>query len=181
MASSQVILVRHAASTGPSPEARLSEEGYQQSLSLVEKLAPFGIDAVFSSPYKRALETIEPFAVNHDFDIQILVDLRERKLSAQPTDDWLEHIRRSFADHDHHLEGGESLVDTRARALKALKTISELDYKLPVAVSHGNWISSVLTHLDYSFGFEDWRSLGNPDVIEICMTHGEPVSFSRIF
>ncbi|MEO0983885.1 MAG: histidine phosphatase family protein [Pseudomonadota bacterium] len=165
MALSKVILVRHAASTGPSSEAPLSEEGYQQSLRLAENLAPIGIDAVFSSPYKRAVETIEPFAENHNFDIQILLDLKERKLSAQPTDDWLEHIRKSFSDHDHHLEGGESLVDTRKRALKAIKSISEQDCKLPVAVSHGNWIASVLTYIDSSFGFEDWRSLGNPDVI----------------
>ena len=98
---STFIFVRHCQSSGQAPDAALTAQGAADATALVARLAPFGIDALHSSPYLRAIQTIEPFAARRALPINIEFDLRERRLSAEPLGDWLDHIRRSFANFDY--------------------------------------------------------------------------------
>ena len=51
------------------------------------------------------------------------------------------------------MEGGESLNDTKGRALRALKKIAQSDYERPIVAAHGNLIAAVLGAIDPDFGF----------------------------
>ena len=78
-----VFLLRHAESAPDrgvhESEWPLSAKGEQQALLLKDSLAALDIDRIFSSPYKRAVATVAPFARNHSIKITIAEDLRERK------------------------------------------------------------------------------------------------------
>jgi 2,3-bisphosphoglycerate-dependent phosphoglycerate mutase len=81
--STTVYLLRHAESerdpAQKEPEWPLSTQGRQQAQELFDRLSTLGIDAIYSSPYLRAVATVEPFAAESGFSIQIDHDLRERK------------------------------------------------------------------------------------------------------
>ena len=62
------ILVRHASAgdrelwAGTDRERPLDDRGREQARTLVSRLAPFRIDAIYSSPAARCVETVEPLA-----------------------------------------------------------------------------------------------------------------------
>jgi 2,3-bisphosphoglycerate-dependent phosphoglycerate mutase len=180
MGHKTMILIRHAQSAGPAPDSELTPEGTEQATALSERLSELGVDGAFSSPYRRALATIVPYAERAGLEVTVLNDLHERILSPDPAEDWLAHIARSFADVDYKLHGGESLRDTRRRALQAIEVIAASDHAVAAAVSHGNLMASVFRSLDEDFGFSQWRSLRNPDLFELTLKNGAPIAYRRM-
>ena len=177
----KLVLIRHCESSGQAPDAPLTAAGAQAAEALADALQALRPDAVYSSPYRRALTTVQPFADRAGLAIVQDPRLHERVLCEAPLDDWLDHIRRSYEDMDHVAgTGGESLRQTQTRALAALADIVARGHRLPVVASHGNLISSVLRAADPAFGFEAWRSLKNPDLFELSFGGGQLVSYRRI-
>jgi 2,3-bisphosphoglycerate-dependent phosphoglycerate mutase len=163
----RLILIRHCASGGQHADAELTEAGAAAAEVLAERLARLAPDALYASPYRRAMATLEPFAARAGLPIVQEPRLKERVLAGRDLPDWLDHIRRSFDEPDLCAPGGESLNQVQSRALAALATISALGHGLALAASHGNLIASVLRAADPGFGFEGWRSLGNPDLFDL--------------
>ena len=154
-----VILVRHAEPVPPGTpgweerddDRPLNAEGEQAAAELADELDPYGLTAIYSSPYPRARQTVEPLAARRELPIQELADLRERLLDpAAPRDDWREVLERSWADPDFALPGGESGREAQRRALAVLDLL-RVHYpdggRLLVA-SHGNLISLILQALE---------------------------------
>ena len=177
---SRLILIRHCRSTAQHPEAPLTDEGTLAARELAEQLAPLGVDAIYSSPFARAVATIEPFARRSGLSINTEPRLRERLLSPHPVDDFMEHIRRSFDDSDHQLPGGESLRETAERALGALGEISLKSHALPVAVGHGNLIAAALRSVDPQFGYLQWGALKNPDLFVLNFDGATLISYQPL-
>ncbi len=159
-----VILVRHAEPVPPGTpgweerddDRPLNAEGEQAAAELADELDPYGLTAIYSSPYPRARQTVEPLAARRELPIQELADLRERLLDpAAPRDDWREVLERSWADPDFALPGGESGRDAQRRALAVLDLL-RVHYpdggRLLVA-SHGNLISLILQALEPGVDF----------------------------
>ena len=94
--------------------------------------------------------------------------------------DWLEHIRRSFADVDYRAPGGETLREAQGRGLAAISEIAGRGHRLPALCTHGNLLSAVVLSIDARFGFDDWRRLRNPDLIELAWNSRGPVAFRRL-
>lgn len=180
MARTTLVLIRHAASAGPAPDAELTPLGVAQANALAERLNELGVDAAYSSPYRRARATISPFALSVGLPVKVLNDLHERVLSPAPMADWQEHIERSFGDFDYKLPGGESLRDAYQRGLNALQQVAGAGHALPAATSHGNLIASILHSVDPAFGFSSWRQMRNPDVFELVLDMHAPVAYRRI-
>jgi 2,3-bisphosphoglycerate-dependent phosphoglycerate mutase len=177
----RLILIRHAASMGQEPDASLSAAGEAQAHALAAKLEALGVRELFSSPYRRAISTVEPFAKAGGLTVQVIDNLRERKLAEGPVPDFLVHMERSFEDEHYCLEGGESLAATAARGLDALSEIAELaQTSSPAAASHGNLIASILRTIDPQFGFAAWKAMTNPDLFEVTMRESVPAAFGRI-
>ena len=153
-----VILVRHATAVpigAPSWEERdderpLSEEGRRQADELALELDAYGLTAVYCSPYQRALETVQPIAARHGLEVQVLPDLRERRLRTGLGDDWPQVLERAWADPDYVAEGGESGRDAQRRGVGVLDLlrVRHNDGGRLLVGSHGNLISLMLQALE---------------------------------
>lgn len=199
LATLDVILVRHASSIPPGtagweerdPERPLSDEGRLQADELALELDAYGLTAAYSSPYARALETVQPTAARHGLEVQVLPDLRERLLSTTPRDDWRDVLARSWTDPDHALDGAES---GRAAQRRGMGVLDLLRARHPdggrlLVGSHGNLISLILHGLepgvDCAFHLAmpmpavyhlqhdgiGWRVMGGQGFVEIAETN----------
>jgi 2,3-bisphosphoglycerate-dependent phosphoglycerate mutase len=177
---SSVIFVRHCDSSGQAPDAPLTAKGFADARDLAQRLAPLGIDAIYSSPYARAVQTIKPFAAARSLPILIEPRVRERLLSAQPLDDWLDHVRLSFKDFDHRAPGGETLREAQVRGLAALQRVFDDGATNAAVVSHGNLLSSLLNRMNPRFGFDAWRAMPNPALYRVQLQLGVPVAFEPV-
>lgn len=132
---------------------------------LAADLVSHRIDALWSSPYPRAQDTITPYAQQAGIEIQIDHDLRERLFSPTWIDDFEVPLRQSFDDEHFLLPGGESGFQCRSRFMTALTRIATLHQDETVAIaSRGNAIALTLSALDRSVGFDFWKSIRNPDL-----------------
>jgi 2,3-bisphosphoglycerate-dependent phosphoglycerate mutase len=176
----RLLLIRHCESSGPRPEAPLTARGQVQAGRLAEFLGGYPIDALVTSPYRLARETIAPFAAAAGLDVAVDGRLAERRMSAEPDPEWREHVQRAFVDPDHQLPGGESGRETLARGRRAIDDLLASGDLLPAAVSHGQLIGLLLNDLDARFGVAGWEALSTPDVF--LLEHaGERLRFTRVW
>ncbi len=153
-----VLLVRHAESIplgsagweGADDERPLTDAGRRAAEELADELEPYVITRVYSSPYRRAVETVEPTAERRGLPITVLADLRERRLTTTLRDDWLEVLRTAWDDPDYALEGAESGRDAQRRGIGVLDLlrVRHPDGGRLLLGSHGNLISLVLQALE---------------------------------
>ncbi|WP_229683043.1 histidine phosphatase family protein [Virgibacillus oceani] len=169
-------MVRHCSAEGQHRDSPLTSAGIRQA-RLVSKFfndQNLAFDKIISSPYLRAIESIKPFAQNNNLQIEVNENLKERILSEEPIDDWLDVLEQSFIDLDFTLPGGESSNDAINRASIILDEILHNDsLSNVILVSHGNLISLLLKQYDNSFGFNKWKNLRNPDIYLIHMENNE--------
>jgi 2,3-bisphosphoglycerate-dependent phosphoglycerate mutase len=164
-----LILVRHAQSAPdpalPEREFPLSEIGRRQAEALAPVLAELGVDALASSPYIRAVDTLRPYAEAAGLPITVDEDLRERALGR-----WLDDVAqveaavaRMHADLDFCLEGGETGHGCLARFEAALARVVASHPGRTIAVgSHGGVLSHLLARHDGDLSGEFWRRIRNP-------------------
>jgi 2,3-bisphosphoglycerate-dependent phosphoglycerate mutase len=121
-----VILVRHAEPLLPEPdglgdfERGLTDQGHRQAERLVAELVAFQPVAVVSSPYLRAVQTVEPTARYLGMSVLRRTALREWDSGLEPRPDFAEHYARSWAEPGMSRPGGESLAQLSKRAVEAL-------------------------------------------------------------
>ena len=176
----KALLIRHASPSDQAPSAPLSDAGYAEAAALVPVLTDLQAGPLFSSPFRRAQETIAPFAAASGQTVTVLDDLRERLLSPEPLPDWQDHIRRSFDNPAYAVPGGESHDALCFRAQQALTEITTSQDGTPAFVTHGGLTAAILHQADPTFGFEGWRTLRNPDLFSVTVTDGRITAFERI-
>jgi len=159
-------LVRHCRASGQEPEAPLTEEGLAQAERLADFLAPLAPDRIVSSPFRRAVQSVEPLAARLRLPIDVDDRLRERLLTTAPGD-WGDAYRRSFDEVEAVLEGGESTRAAMARAAAAIEATLAHPARTTVVGCHGNLSTLILRHFDGRAGFAEWRAMTNPDVFRI--------------
>ena len=140
-------------------------------------LSTLDIACIVSSPYRRAVQTIEPFAVQRRLPIELDARLIEHRLSGVDLPDWREQLRSSFSDLDRCLEGGESSRAARERALAAVEDVAATGQRT-LLVTHGKLLALLLGVFDATVGYEVWEKLSNPDVYSI---NTRDRSFRRIW
>jgi len=157
---------RHCQTAGQEPEAPLTPEGHQQARRLAKIIQEFGIERVVSSPYLRAIQSIQPFAELSGCNIETNARLAERVLSPAPVPNWRDALRKSFEDQDYCLPGGET---ARTAADRAELVFNELMLQrlTTVIVSHGNLTALLLTRLGRAVDFEESLRLTYPDLFRI--------------
>ena len=168
-----IILVRHGETEwnlqgryqGQS-ETDLSAAGHQQAELLARRLADTSIDAIFSSPLRRAMATAEAVAQGRKGEVVAVSDLIEISHGT-----WegltVEAVKRKFPEqyslwHRSPVEvrfpGGESLEDLRARVLPAIQQIARLNSAEVALVCGHDAVNKVILadcfHLPLS---EFWR------------------------
>jgi 2,3-bisphosphoglycerate-dependent phosphoglycerate mutase len=149
-----VVLIRHAAAVPPgSPgweerddDRPLTEEGMGAAAEMAIELEPYVFNAVYSSPYTRAVQTVTPLARLRRLEVQLLDDLRERRLTTAGRADWHDILARAWSDPDFATEGAESGRAAQRRGTRALDLlrVRHPDGGRVAAGSHGNLISLIL-------------------------------------
>lgn len=80
-----MLLIRHASAGdrdawhGDDRERPLDDRGREQARALVDELASYRIDRIFSSPARRCLETVEPLARARGLDVEERAELGEER------------------------------------------------------------------------------------------------------
>ena len=117
-----IILIRHSEAikdrTMPTAELPLSEQGHMRARELFSLDFFRSVEAVYTSPYRRAYSTAEKLRERLHVDVR----LRERELGNPDTLNaafW----KRQYEDHDYKNVDGESLNDTKERMTAAIDEI----------------------------------------------------------
>ncbi|WP_066193347.1 MULTISPECIES: histidine phosphatase family protein [Gracilibacillus] len=172
----RILLIRHCHAPGQHSDSPLSKNGIKQAHALSWKLEnmSFQIDRIISSPYLRAQESIKPFAEKQHVDIEIDDRLKERILSEEPVDDWMDILEESFQNSHFKLPGGESSTEAYDRGVAVLNTCIQDETSENIAiVTHGNLLALMLRKFRVDFGFQEWKTLTNPDIFLIQRIGGE--------
>ena len=121
----------------------LTSKGLSDRYLLIELFSQIKIDMIYSSPYKRASDTLIPLAQEHHLPILINYNLRERKSASHYVPDSIFHnyALHQWNNHDYKLPGGESLNDVKKRMA------TELNYILITGYEHNSSNIIVGTHI----------------------------------
>jgi 2,3-bisphosphoglycerate-dependent phosphoglycerate mutase len=171
-----ILVVRHAESVPPTSgvgteserDRPLTERGLRDADFLAESLADMKPDKVFSSPYRRSIQTVSPLARKHGLSVELIEDLRERLLSSDPLPDWKSQLKRCWRDFEYAPPGGETGKVAQARVLAVLEHL-RIRYPsgLLVLGSHGNLISLAIAAFAPEVGFEFWEAMPTPAVYRV--------------
>lgn len=150
MTLTTIYLVRHAHSyfTPDDMSRPLSEKGLIDANTVTEYLKTENITAVLSSPYKRAVQTVEGIAAYIDKEIEIVEDFRERTLTAEPVEDFNKAITKVWEDPAFSWDGGESNLAAQERGVKALENVLEKYQGQNIVIgTHGNIMVLIMNFL----------------------------------
>ena len=132
----------------------LTLKGLKDRMLVADYLRDRGVDAVLSSPFKRAVDTVAPLAERLGLAVETVEDFRERKVGSGWIEDFDGFVRRQWADFNYKLPGGESLGEVQERNLKALDGVLEQFAGRTVVIgSHGTALSTLVHHFRPGFGY----------------------------
>lgn len=179
----QILIVRHAHAEWVPDETRpLSAQGARDARVVARLLAPFQIDAIYSSPYPRAVQTVEPLSQASGLAIEIVDGLRERTLADGAVPDFEAALQASWEDFECSFPGGESSRTALDRFSLAIDdVVSRHESGTIVVATHGNVLGLWLHQWDPAYGYEFWRSLSWPDIFRLSMGSGRIVEIERLW
>ncbi|MFQ6122404.1 MAG: histidine phosphatase family protein [Dehalococcoidales bacterium] len=147
----EIILVRHGETEWNvanifrgRTDVGLNETGLRQAKLLAEYLSNVKIEAVYSSPLKRALKTAEIIASHHKLDVDIAPDLTDfnfgkwQGLYQQEVKDKYKELYAEWINHPEQVKmpDGESLDDVRKRAVPLVAKVIAKYGGTVVLISH---------------------------------------------
>lgn len=176
--------VRHAHSVYSSDELNrpLSGQGQADARRVTDLLIRENIGVLISSPYKRAIQTIEGLAAVHGTDIVIEDDFKERVLSAEPVSDFEQAIVRVWEEPAFSWRGGESNLDAQSRGIRALQTVLQQYKGKNIAIStHGNIMVLMMNAMDKRYDYSFWKQLDMPDIYKLSFHEEQLLEVQRIW
>ena len=128
----------------------LTERGRVQADALAERLAPIGLDAVYSSDLRRARETAAAVASRLDLEVQVMPELREVDVGswsgltrAEAAERFPEGFRR-WQDGGTGWDDGETYQQMSRRIIAAVAQIAEAhEGGRALVVAHGGPIRAI--------------------------------------
>jgi 2,3-bisphosphoglycerate-dependent phosphoglycerate mutase len=183
VAGTTIYLIRHAHAMWRQDESRpLSEVGTTAAAMVADRLSSRPIVAVYTSPSRRSVETVEPLAKRLGLRPEPISDLRERELPVVPPGDFVALVQRAWRSPEEAPEGGESNVQAQARGLAVVHTLLARHVGSQVVLgTHGNLLALVLNALDSRFGYDFWRRLSFPDIYELAFNGSELRGVERLW
>ena len=138
----------------------LTKKGLEDSKLVTRFLSDKGIDIIFSSPYKRAIDTIRDFSESEGLEIHLEEGFRERKADSGWIEDFTSFCKAQWTDFDFKLADGETLREVQTRNIAALnRLLSEHRNKTIVVGSHGTALSTIINFYDKQFGYDDFERI----------------------
>ena len=142
----------------------LSERGHEQARLLGEHLAGVKIDAVYSSPLQRAVQTAQPVADGQKIDVvtgEAIVDVDFGKWTGLSRDEvkdkYPESFRKWHSDPlDMIFDSGDSMTQVAKRSREYLNGLVTGDYQRVAVVTHRVIIKMLLVSILEARGKAFW-------------------------
>ena len=158
-----IYFVRHAEpdySIHDDEKRPLSNKGELDAMKVADFFKDKSIDVVLSSPYKRALDTIKPFAENSGLRIETIYEFRERKVDNCWIEDFIDFSKKQWENFNYSLSDGESLFEVQNRNIIALKEVlKKYAGKNIIIGSHGTSLSTIINYYDPTYGYDDFERI----------------------
>lgn len=125
----------------------LSQQGQWQAQSIIPGLVELGIEGVLSSPYPRALETVQPFAEVAKVKVKVHPCLAEGQLLLGETPD---HEKPTYFRHASGYDcpsEGETAGAFLSRVAQAQELILSQAVSRVLVVTHGHMLRELLNRL----------------------------------
>jgi 2,3-bisphosphoglycerate-dependent phosphoglycerate mutase len=176
-------LVRHAHADWTGSEDRpLSEAGAAAARTLAASLASYPIAAIYSSPFRRSVDTVTPLSKRIGIPLALHDDLRERELPIVSLDNFEPLVREAWSKPDIPPGGGESNHAAQTRGLAAVQLIARRHEGEHIVVgTHGNLLTLILHGMDSTYDFEFWRRLSLPDVYRVELERAAMKHITRLW
>lgn len=183
VARTTVYLVRHAHADWSADEQRgLSAAGTLAADAVAHLLRDWPVAAIYTSPLRRAVDTVMPLARSMGLAPSPLPDLREREMPVLPLEDFHRTIVASWQSPDVAPRGGESNAAAQARGVAVLRDVVRRHRGQHVVLAtHGNLLALILNTLDPSLGYERWTQLSFPDVYRLEFEGDDLVGLTRLW
>jgi len=141
-------LVRHAhAEWIPDKNRPLSAKGNQDAQRVADVLQTYPVNAIYSSPARRAYQTISPLTERTGIEIKIEADLQERKLGSKVFEDFLGTVERTWHDPKFSYPVGEANNDAQKRGFAIVQQLlNQYPADHIVLSTHGNLFCRHLIH-----------------------------------
>lgn len=165
-----IYFVRHAHSTYSTDEIGrpLSLKGFSDAKLVSDLLIDHHINHVISSPYKRAIQTVEELAQQFKLPIELMDGFRERKLSEHPVPDFDAAIAKVWSEPQFSLKGGESNLMAQERGVRSfMQVLDEWQGKNVVIGTHGNIMVLIMSYFDVKYDLTFWKQLEMPDIYQL--------------
>ncbi|MDM5278137.1 histidine phosphatase family protein [Paenibacillus silvae] len=172
-AHTRLYFVRHAESRyveGRERERGLTEQGCLDARKIANLMQQEAVDIFYSSPYLRAVQTIQIWAEFCGKTVCMEEDLRERTLSGPHVkhEHFHEAKRRLYLDASFAFPGGESGQQARTRAISVIERIVQKYAGQSIVIgTHGDVMTLIFQHFDPAYGFEFWESTTMPDIYRL--------------
>ncbi len=155
----KVMLVRHGETDWNRKEifrgridVELNDNGREQAKALAEAVSAFHIDAAYSSPLSRSLETANSIAEARDLDVKIahgFTDLHYGQwqgMEHEAVKEEFPELYQTWHKSPHLIQfpGGESLDDVLQRSLNELKSIVAAHENQTVLIASHRVVNKVL-------------------------------------
>ena len=158
-----VYFVRHAEPNYDNHDdvsRELSPKGLQSSKDIVNSFAGIQIDAFYSSPYLRAIDTIKHLADSRGRSIHLIPDFRERKITDYWIEDFTGFTEKQWTDFHYHLPGGESLSMVQERNIRALEPLLQTHPDQTILIgTHGTALSTIINYYKPDFQLADFHRI----------------------
>ncbi len=147
-----VYFIRHAESDSKvrDPWLRpLTAKGTEDARRLVKVFEGIDIDAMYSSPYPRAIATVQPLADARKLPVQLVDGLKERRSDSARTMPLEELILRQWRDFSFTISDGENLQTVQDRNIAALLPLLDGNEGKAIAIgTHGMALCTILKYFD---------------------------------
>lgn len=183
-----IYMVRHGDSlrTGVDEWTRgLSAKGEEDARRVTECLRNEGINALYSSPYIRAIHTVADLAKVLGQEIILKEDLREKVWMEGnrqlPDEDLLASLQAMYADPDFALPGGESNRECQGRAVEALQEILQAHEGERVAIgTHGLVMALMMGYFAPEYDLDFLLKTTKPDIYVMAFSEGQLTGVERL-
>lgn len=161
----------------------LTEKGKQSCQKLVSYFADKKVDLAYSSPFKRAIDTIKPILEKKNLSYVSVNNFRERKVGDEWISDFHNYCRRQWENFDYKLVNGESLRETQERNIEVLREILKNNANKSIIIgSHGTAIGTILNYFDLTFNYTDFVKIQPvmPFIVKVSFENGVFLKYNLI-
>ncbi|OUB85827.1 histidine phosphatase family protein [Bacillus wiedmannii] len=184
-----IYMVRHGESSkleGSERTRGLTEKGSLDAHRVTDILKTEGIDTFISSPYKRAVLTIEKSADFYEKEVVVYENLKECMFLSEDKiisdKEVYPLVKKMFSDPDFALTEGESYKDCQVRVVKMLKKIlMNFQGQKIVIGTHGLVMTLMMNYFNNQYGFEFLVHTSKPDIYKLEFKEEQFMNVERLW